>query len=252
MKHTPIEKVLVAMTTYPGNYEHRTILHKVLRHFRWRNGWSVKLAVLSDGLLNDPIVSAHADYVLDRPGPTGVCEGELESVRRLATFASQNGFTVIVKSAGDIIMNRDDWVARCVRFFDEKACRFLSTHWFEDDSWIVGTKFFVSDTAFLLETFPKIRYTPDVEQAFTDSITAKYPIKETVFLIKSSTGEADEVEAELKDWKWEHSHRLSKFIQIDDCTPALQRFFHKAFLYQWLRLRRDMQRTFARWKRNTL
>ena len=52
-----IKNVLVAMTTYPGNFEHRMILHKVLKHFRWRNGWDVKLAVFSDGIMNDPVVS---------------------------------------------------------------------------------------------------------------------------------------------------------------------------------------------------
>ena len=77
---TDIQSLLVAMTTYPGNFEHRMILHKVLKHFRWRNGWEVNLAVFSDGRLNDPVVSQFANFVVDREGPVGVCEGELESV----------------------------------------------------------------------------------------------------------------------------------------------------------------------------
>lgn len=245
-KTTPMDKVLVAMTTYPGDFEHRMILHKVLKHFRWRNGWNLKLAVLSDGVLHDPVVERYADFIIDRPGPTGVCEGEMESIRRLAAFAKERGFEVILKSAGDIIMNDDHWVSRCVRTFDEKGCRVLSTHWFDNNSWIVGTKFFVATTDFLLETFPELRYTPDVEQAFTDRIADKYALKEVAYLINSNTGEADEVEAELKAWKWEHSHRLSKFKQLDDCTPLLQRLWHKFFVYQYLRLKRDIFRTCKR------
>lgn len=247
---TNINNVLVAMTTYPGNFEHRMILHKTLKHFRWRNGWNIKLAVFSDGIMNDPVVHHHADYVLDRPGPSGIYEGELESVRRLAQFGKDNNFAVILKTAGDIIMNRDDWVQRTVNYFDEKGCRLLSTHWHKNDSWIVGTKFFVCDTDFLLQTWPTMRYTSEVEEAFSASIATYYPLQEVLYLINSNTGEADEVEAELKEWQWEHGHRLSKFKQLDDCTPALARFFQTRFLYQWLRLKRDVQRSVRRIKKD--
>lgn len=243
-----IKNMLVAMTTYPGNFEHRMILHKVLKHFRWRNGWDVKLAVFSDGIMNDPVVSHYADYVLDRPGPSGIYEGELESVRRLAVFAKEQGFQVIMKTAGDIIMNRDHWVARTISYYEKTGCRLLSTHWHENDSWIVGTKFFVCDPGFLLQTWPTIKYTSEVEEAFSASIVEHYPLEDVVYLINSNTGEADEVEAELKEWRWEHGHRLSKFKQLDDCTPALTRFVHTKILYQWLRLKRDVQRSLARVK----
>lgn len=246
---TDMSQVLVAMTTYPGNFEHRMILHKVLKHFRWRNGWRIKLAVFSDGIMDDPFVHHYADYVLDRPGPSGIYEGELESVRRLATFAKQHHFPVIMKTAGDIIMNRNDWVERAVHYFDEKNCRLLSTHWHENDSGIVGTKFFICDTDFLLETWPKIRYTNEVEEAFTASIAERFKSDEVLYLINSNTGEADEVEAELKDWCWEHGHRLSKFKQLDDCTPIFKRFIHKTFLYQWLRVQRDIKRSASRLKK---
>lgn len=245
-----MSNVLVAMTTYPGNFEHRMILHKVLRHFRWRNGWNVKLAVFSDGIMNDPVVKHYADYVIDRPGPSGIYEGELESVRRLAQFAKDNQYTRIMKTAGDIIMNRDDWVQRTLQYFEDKGCRLLSTHWHENDSWIVGTKFFVCDTDFLLQTWPTMRYTPEVEEAYSASIAAQYPLNETVYLINSNTGEADEVEAELKDWRWEHGHRLSKFKQLDDCTPLLTRWFHKTCLYQYLRIQRDIKRSISRFKKS--
>lgn len=245
-----MSNVLVAMTTYPGNYEHRMILHKVLRHFRWRNGWNIKLAVFSDGIMNDPVVKHYADYVIDRPGPNGIYEGELESVRRLAQFAKDNQYTHIMKTAGDIIMNRDDWVQRTLQYFEDKKCRLLSTHWHENDSWIVGTKFFVCDTDFLLQTWPTMRFTSEVEEAFSASIAAQYPLNETVYLINSNTGEADEVEAELKDWRWEHGHRLSKFKQLDDCTPLLTRWFHKTCLYQYLRIQRDIKRSISRFKKS--
>lgn len=246
---TDLSQVLVAMTTYPGNFEHRMILHKVLKHFRWRNGWRIKLAVFSDGVMDDPLVHQYADYVLDRPGPSGIYEGELESVRRLAQFAKQHHFPVIMKTAGDIIMNRNDWVERAVRYYDEKNCRLLSTHWHENNSGIVGTKFFICDTDFLRETWPAIRYTSEVEEAFSASIAERFNSDEVLYLINSNTGEADEVEAELKDWCWEHGHRLSKFKQLDDCTPWLQRILHKTFLYQWLRVRRDIQRSASRLKK---
>lgn len=246
---TEMAQLLVAMTTYPGNFEHRMILHKVLKHFRWRNGWNIKLAVFSDGLMVDPVVHHYADYVLDRPGPSGIYEGELESVRRLAKFAKDNNFPVIMKTAGDIIMNRNGWVERAVRYYDEKNCRLLSTHWHENDSGIVGTKFFICDTDFLLKTWPEIRYTNEVEEAFSATIAERYRPEEVLYLINSNTGEADEVEAELKDWRWEHGHRLSKFRQLDDCTPAHKRFLHKNFLYQWLRLHRDLKRSLGRLKK---
>lgn len=246
MKKTDLSNVLVAMTTYPGGFEHRMILHKVLKHFRWRNGWDIKLAVFSDGIMNDPVVHHYADYVIDRPGPSGIYEGELESVRCLASFARDHGFSVILKTAGDIIMNRNDWVARTIDYFDQKGCRLLSTHWHDNNSWIVGTKFFVCDTGFLALTWPDLRYTNEVEEAFSESISQKFHLEEVVYLINSNTGEADEVEAELKEWRWEHGHRLSKFRQLDDCTPSAIRFFQKAVLYQWLRLSRDFKRSVRR------
>ena len=244
-----MSQLLVAMTTYPGNFEHRMILHKVLRHFRWRNGWDIKLAVFSDGVMDDPVVHHFADYVLDRPGPSGIYEGELESVRRLAQFAKDKQYTVIMKTAGDIIMNRDGWVQRTLEYFYEKDCRLLSTHWHNNDSWIVGTKFFVCDPDFLLQTWPALRYTAEVEEAFSASIADQHDLKKVAYLINSNTGEADEVEAELKDWRWEHGHRLSKFKQLDDCTPPLTGWFHKTCLYQCLRIQRDIKRTFARFKK---
>ena len=243
-----IKDVLVALTTYPGGFEHRMILHKVLKHFRWRNGWDIKLAVFSDGIMVDPVVHHYADYVLDRPGPTGVCEGELESVRRIAQFAQEHDFKFVMKTAGDIIMNHDDWVKVVFEHYKSKECRLMSTHWLENGSWIVGTKFFVCDSAFLSKTWPTIKYTPQVEQVFSQTIKKSYQIEEVVYLIDSNTGEADEVEAELKDWCWEHSHRLSKFKRLDECTPILKREFHKRFLYQWLRVKRDFERSMSRLK----
>ena len=246
---TDMSKVLVGLTTYPGNAEHRMILHKVLKHFRWRNGWDVKLAIFSDGIMDDPVVHHYADFVLDRPGPNGIHAGELESVRRLARFAKENGFTHIMKTAGDIIMNRDGWVERCVQCYDDKGCRLLSTHWYDDNSWITGTKFFICDTDFLLQTFPTILFTPEVEEAFSESIAQHYKLEDVLYLINTTTGERDEVVAELKEWGWEHAHRLSKFKQLDDCTPPMTKLFHKAFVYQWFRLKRDFNRSIGRMKK---
>ena len=103
----------------------------------------------------------------------------------------------------------------------------------------------------MLDTWPDIRYTNEVEEAFTASIAERYSSDEVLYLINSNTGEADEVEAELREWCWEHGHRLSKFKQLDDCTPVLKRLLHKTFLYQWLRVHRDINRSVKRLKKNT-
>ena len=138
---------------------------------------------------------------------------------------------------------------RAVNYFDEKGFRLLSTHCHNNESWIVGTKFFVCDPDFLRQTWPTIKFTSEVEEAFSASIADHYKIDDVVYLINSNTGEADEVEAELREWRWEHGHRLSKFKQLDDCTPSLIRIFHKGFLYQWLRLKRDAQRSILRFRK---
>lgn len=243
----PSKKILVGITTYAGDFEQRLILRKTLRHLRVKNGDSVWLVVISDGAIKDPAVHQLADEVLDRPGPCGLHQGELDSIWQLVDFAKKHGFSRLIKSAGDIIMTEPDWARVVMTRFDQTGAKILSTHWFEDDSWMVGTKFFIADTYFLSKTLPRTIERPNLEEAFTGEIAKAYPLNQVAYLINSNTGERDEVHQELKDWGWEHAHRLSKFVCLDESLPMLERCYGKWLLYPALRLKRDIARSVKKW-----
>jgi hypothetical protein len=229
-------EVLVGLTTYAGNFETRAILLKILRHFRARNGSDVKLLIISDGPIVDVRVYRYADYVLCRPGPSGLQQGEYDNLRLLADFANGAGYRYVIKTCGDVVINKPNWVATSIAYLKEKGKRLLSTHWFRHNSWIVGTKFFVSEAAFLHKIFPQ-KITDDcLEENFTENIRRHVILEDTVHLINSTTGEAHEVEAELREWQWEHAHSLHKFRHLDDVAPSFERFFHHYFLYPVLRI----------------
>ncbi len=240
---TPSQKILIGITTYSGDFEQRLILRKVLSHLRAKNGDHVFLLVISDGLIKDPLVHELSDEVLERPGPCGLHQGELDSIWQLVNFAKQHGFTRLIKSAGDIIMSEPNWAQVVMNHFDQTGAKILSTHWFDDDSWIVGTKFFVADTEFLVETLPRTIERPNLEEAFTAEISKRYPINQVAYLINSNTGERSEVLKELKAWGWEHAHRLSKFVCLDEASPLLEQLYGKCLLYPALRIKRDISRT---------
>lgn len=103
------EKILLGVTTYSGDFESRLILSKVLRHMRSKNGKNIFLLVVSDGHITDPQVHKLADAVLDRPGPCGLHQGELDSIWEIIRFAQAKGYTKLIKSAGDIIMTHPNW-----------------------------------------------------------------------------------------------------------------------------------------------
>ena len=237
---------LVGITTYAGNYETRLILRKTLRHFRWRNGPDVPLLVVSDGPILDSEIYRYADYVLCRPGPSGLQQGELENLRLMVDFAHGRGYRYLVKSAGDVIMNRPEWIRTALEFLLSKGRRILSTHWFHNDSWVVGTKFFVADVDFLRQVLPEKVTAANLEVMLTESIRRHYPLEEIASLINSNTGEAHEVEGELAEWQWEHAHRLYKFRHLDDETDLIERIGHRYFLYPALRLVRQLHRSLKR------
>lgn len=239
----PSEKVLVGITTYAGDFEQRLILRKALHHLRAKNGDRVWLVVISDGLIKDPVVHELADEILERPGPCGLHQGELDSIWQLVDFAKKNSFSRLIKSAGDIIMTEPDWARVVMTCFDKTRAKILSTHWFEDYSWVVGTKFFVADTDFLSETLPRTIERPNLEEAFTAEISKTNPLNQVAYLINSNTGERNEVVHELKQWGWEHAHRLSKFVCLDEHSTMLERCYGKWLLYPALRLKRDIARS---------
>ena len=233
---------LIGVTTYAGSLETRLILKRVLRHFRWRNGGDVRLLLVSDGALRDTKTRSYADYVLARPKRSGLQEGELESLRQMAEFAEREGYRYLVKMCGDVIMNRPDWVSTVVRLLQSQNRRILSTHWFENDSWVVGTKFFAAEVAFLREVLPDKMDAPLLETVITESIKRHYPLKGVAYLINSNTGEANEVENELEEWQWEHAHSLSKFRNLDADASAMEKTANRGVLYPALRILKNLSR----------
>lgn len=233
---------LVGVTTYAGSLETRLILKKVLRHFRWRNGRDVRLLVVSDGALKDTETLMYADHVLDRTKRSGLQEGELESLRQMAEFAAKKGCRYLVKIGGDVIMNRPDWVSTVISLLRSQNRRILSTHWFENDSWVVGTKFFAAEVAFLREILPDKMDAPLLEIVFTESIKRHYSLEEVAYLINSNTGEANEVENELKEWQWEHAHSLTKFRNLDADAGTMEKAATRGVLYPVFRVLKNLSR----------
>lgn len=243
------QQILVGITTYAGDFEARLILRKTLRHLRAKNGNGVFLLVISDGKILDPQVHLIADAVLDRQGPCGLHQGELDSIWQLVDFAQKQGFSRLIKSAGDIIMTEPDWAKVVMNRFQQTGAKIMSTHWFDDNSWIVGTKFFAADTEFLAQTLPKTVEQSNLEEAFTAGIAAHYSVQEVAYLINTNTGERHEVKYELKNWGWEHGHRLTKFVCLDEAASTMDRWLGKLVVYPALRVKRDIMRSINKWRR---
>jgi len=233
---------LVGITTYAGNLETRLILKKVLRHFRWRNGTDIKLMVVCDGALEASDVERYVDHYIARPKRSGLQEGELESLRQMTKYAAEEGYRYLVKISGDVIMNRPDWVLGVIEKLRSQKRQILSTHWFENESWVVGTKFFAAEVGFLQKILPDKMDAPILETVFTKSIRRQYPVEDVAYLINSNTGEAGEVENELQDWQWEHAHSLGKFLNLDAEASSLEKMTNRIVLYPALRALRNLRR----------
>ena len=241
------DKLLVGLTTYPGGFERQAILHKALRHFRSRHGANLPLLVVSDGPLADAGVYRHADFVLCRGGPSGLQQGELDSIKLLCAFARAQNFRYVLKFSGDIILGQPDWAYRALQLLQDRRKKIVSTHWFEHDSWVVGTKFLVAETEFLASVLPD-RIAPHqcLERALTASISRQAELADVAYLINSATGEKHEAEAELRAWQWEHAHQLHKFVHLDDVASVPERLLERHLLCPLLRARRELSRFVAR------
>jgi len=242
-------RVLVGITTYAGSLEQRLILRKILRHLRWRNDTDFDVLVVSDGWLKPEGITPPADYLLCRDGPSGLQQGELDSLRLMTQFARDRGYPILVKLAGDVLMNSDNWLADVVAEMKDRKARILSTHWFHDDSWVVGTKFFVADVDFLNQVLPVSLDGECLEVALTQSIARSHPLAQVASLINSMTGERHEVSGKLAEWQWEHGHRLYKFHALDAGLPKWKRLFNKHAVYGPIRLYGSMEREWMRFKK---
>ena len=236
------QKILVALTTYAGDFEQRLILRKVVKHLRAKNKDDIFLLIVSDGKIKDQNIHSKADRLIERPGPSGLQKGELDSIRLITNFAKEHHFPYIIKSAGDIMMTKQYWSRTVLNRFFETNAKILSTHWFHHNSWIIGTKFFVAQTDFLLKTLPTSLQGENLEKAFTQSISKAYSIQDVAYLINTNTGERHEVQHELKDWGWEHAHRLTKFIYLDEYASPMMRWLSRACLYPILQIKRELLR----------
>jgi hypothetical protein len=239
------KKILVALTTYSGNFEQQLILLKVVRHIRNKNGSNIFLLVVSDGIIKDKLIYQLADYVIERPGPCGLQQGELSSIWQIINFAKKHRYRTFIKSAGDIIMTKQNWAQNAIDYYNEMQVKLLSTHWNYDNSWTVGTKFFVADTSFIEKTLPRRVSSKLLEDAFSEKIFKTYSdYRKFIYLISSSTGYRHEVRNVLKKWGWEHSHRIHKFIFIDEFSPFIEKWLGKLILYPTLRIKREIFRLF--------
>jgi hypothetical protein len=238
------EKILVAITTYAGDFEQRLILRKVVKHLRCKNKLNIFLLIVSDGYILDSTVYELADHVIQRPGPSGLQQGELDSIWQIVSFAKANDFKKIIKSAGDVIFAKSNWASLIINYFNARNIKLLSTHWNYDDSWIIGTKFFVADTSFLEKTLPTKLTSKLLEDTFSHSVSKVSKLKKVVYLINSSTGYRWDAKNELKRWGWEHSHRIHKFKKIDEYEAYLTKKVNKVFLYPVLRIKRELCRHF--------
>jgi hypothetical protein len=247
-------RVLVGITTYAGSFEQMLILRKILRHLRWRNGMDFDVLVVSDGWIKPKGITPAANYLLCRDGPCGLQQGELDSLRIMTQFAADRGYEILVKLAGDVLMNSDRWLADVVAELQNNKARILSTHWFHDNSWIVGTKFFVADVEFLQEVLPVSLDGECLEIALTKSIARSHSLDQVAFLLNSMTGERHEVSGKLAEWQWEHAHRLHKFHQLDAGLPKWKRLSTRYSIYWPLRLYGSIERELVRFrkKRNTI
>jgi hypothetical protein len=240
------QKILVALTTYAGDFEQKLILRKVVNHLRAKNKDDIFLLIVSDGKIKDQNIHSEADRIIERSGPSGLQQGELDSIRLIANFAKDHHFPYLIKSAGDIIMTKPYWARTVLNRFFETNTKILSTHWFYDNSFIVGTKFFVVYTDFLLKTLPTSTEGENLEKAFSQSISKAHSIQDVAYLINSNTAERCEVMHELKDWGWEHAHRLSKFVYIDEYSSKIEQWIFKVFFYPALKIKREVLRGFKK------
>jgi len=231
------QKILVAVTTYKRSRERALILGKALRHFRFRNQIPYRVLLVSDGHLNSsPLIDEHVDYIFSRRGPSGLQEGELQSIRVALDFAVAHGFEYMLKMCGDIICNTPEWIAHFFHMMRAKDKVFLSTHCFADDSWIFGTKLFLARCELLHRVYPGSIRESCLETQLTKSLSEAYDLRGLAYMINSWSGEGQESRNEFRDTNCHHAHKIYRFKDLDVGRPLVVRAFNRFVLYPGFRL----------------
>ena len=235
---------MIGITTYAGDFEQRTILERAVRHLRWRNGHEIEVVIISDGVIKSTVVDELVNTKIYRSGPSGLQQGELDSLHILANYAREKNYSYVIKTCGDVFLNQTGWANVVIDELKNSKKRLLSTHWFKDNSWIVGTKFFASEVDFLINILPESLNERYLEIELSKRIEQRYNIEDEVFLINSNTGELDEVKDKLADWGWEHAHHLYKLKNLDAECSATKKILNRYFIYIPLKFIRELKRLF--------
>jgi hypothetical protein len=230
------DEILIAVTTFRGSRERELILRKVLRHFRVMNRRPYRVLVLSDGPLAMRAVQEYADYAFSMRQTPGMYHGEYWSIRFALDFALAQGYPYLLKMGGDIICNTDEWVEHFYRLMRGHGKHFLSTHWFADDSYIFGTKFFLVHSAMFQKAFPRSVVATDFERQITDALRREYVLPSVAYMINSMTGDREENRNELRAADWQHAHKIYRFSGLDVGLSQVQKAINAFLVYPGFRL----------------
>jgi hypothetical protein len=230
------EEILVVVTTFNGSRERNLILRKVLRHFRIKNKIPYAVILLSDGNLDTCSLDEYVDYHFASSSQLGMNRGEHFSIRVALDFALAQGYKYMLKMGGDIICNRDEWVEHFYKLMRNHGKELLSTHWFYDDSFIFGTKFFLANCEVFKKIYPKTVGSTILETEVTNGIVRHYDFERIAYMINSMTGELHENRNELRALDWQHAHKIYKFKDLDIGHSSVQKNLNKFIVYPGFRL----------------
>ena len=231
----PAKEILVVVTTFRGSRERALILRKALRHFRIRNKTPYTLFLLSDGNFADTSADRYVDHKFASSEQLGMNRGEHFSIQVALDFAIARGYKYLLKMGGDIICNKDEWVEHFYRLMRSHEKELLSTHWFYDDSFIFGTKFFLANCELLKSIYPKTAGAMDLEREISNAIEKRYDFQEIAYMINSITGELHENRNELRAVDWQHAHKIYKFKGLDIERSSLQKVLNAFIVYPGFR-----------------
>jgi hypothetical protein len=231
------KEILIAVTTFQTSWERTLILRKVLRHFRIKNQKTpYRVLVVSDGPLDSRALARYVDYTFCTGSNLGLHRGEHLSIRVALDFALAHGYAYVLKMGGDIICNTDEWVARFFRMMRGQNKSFLSTHWFSDDSYVFGTKFFLAHCELLKKAYPESMEDENLEVRLTQALSQQFDVAEMCYLINSVTGERHETRNELQAAGWQHAHKIYKFKGLDVGLSPAWRAINACLVYPGFRL----------------
>lgn len=230
------DEILIAVTTFRGSWERALILKKVLHHFRAKNRRPYPILLLSDGHWASRAADQYVDYRLSMRHTGGMYHGEYWSIRFALDFALARGYPYMLKMGGDIICNTDEWVEHFYRLMRGHGKYFLSTHWFADESYIFGTKFFLVQSAMFHKAFPKSVVTTDFERQITDALRREYDLPSVAYMINSVTGDRRENRNELRAADWQHAHKIYRFKGLDVGLSPVGKAVNAVLVYPGFRL----------------